>query len=176
MRSEAKFKIAGWEEKPFAEDASGESGKLTRASVRKTYSGGLSGEGVVEYVMAYGPDGSAEYVGYERVTGRLEGMSGSFVWRHTGTYAQDRMVQTSTIVEGSGTGELAGISGRAEILAGHQKDYPFTLEYEMALAELQKNGVVQLDEERKAQMVGNLLVVLCGERATQPIVNAGTLY
>jgi len=47
---------------------------------------------------------------------------------------------------------------------------------EMALADLQKNGVVQLDEERKAQMVSNLLVVLCGERATQPIVNAGTLY
>jgi len=47
---------------------------------------------------------------------------------------------------------------------------------EMALAELQKNGVVHLDEERKAQMVSNLLVVLCGERGTQPIVNAGTLY
>jgi regulator of protease activity HflC (stomatin/prohibitin superfamily) len=47
---------------------------------------------------------------------------------------------------------------------------------EMALAELQKNGVVQLDEERKAAMVSNLLVVLCGERATQPVVNAGTLY
>ena len=47
---------------------------------------------------------------------------------------------------------------------------------EMALNELQKNGVVQLDEERKAAMVSNLLVVLCGERATQPIVNAGTLY
>ena len=47
---------------------------------------------------------------------------------------------------------------------------------EMALNELQKNGVVQLDEERKAAMVSNLLVVLCGDRATQPIVNAGTLY
>ncbi len=47
---------------------------------------------------------------------------------------------------------------------------------EMALAELQKNGVVQLDEERKAQMVSNLLVVLCGERSTQPIVNTGSLY
>lgn len=47
---------------------------------------------------------------------------------------------------------------------------------EMALAELQKSGVVRLDEERKAQMVSNLLVVLCGERSTQPIVNAGTLY
>jgi len=47
---------------------------------------------------------------------------------------------------------------------------------EMALAELQKSGVVQLDEERKAAMVSNLLVVLCGDRSTQPIVNAGTLY
>ncbi|MEO6138731.1 MAG: SPFH domain-containing protein [Luteimonas sp.] len=47
---------------------------------------------------------------------------------------------------------------------------------EMALAELQKNGIVHLDEERKAQMVSNLLVVLCSERSTQPIVNAGTLY
>lgn len=47
---------------------------------------------------------------------------------------------------------------------------------EMALDELQKKGTVQLDEERKAQMVSNLLVVLCGERATQPIVNTGSLY
>jgi regulator of protease activity HflC (stomatin/prohibitin superfamily) len=47
---------------------------------------------------------------------------------------------------------------------------------QMALAELEKNGVVNLDEERKAQMVSNLLVVLCGERGTQPVVNAGSLY
>jgi regulator of protease activity HflC (stomatin/prohibitin superfamily) len=47
---------------------------------------------------------------------------------------------------------------------------------EMALASLSKRGVVHLDEERKAAMVSNLLVVLCGEKAAQPIVNAGTLY
>ena len=47
---------------------------------------------------------------------------------------------------------------------------------EMALAELQKNGVVHLDEERKAQMVSNLLVVLCSDRHTQPVVNAGSIY
>ncbi|MFV7453683.1 SPFH domain-containing protein [Stenotrophomonas maltophilia] len=47
---------------------------------------------------------------------------------------------------------------------------------EMALAELQKNGVVQLDEERKAHMVSNLLTVLCSDRGPQPIVNAGSLY
>jgi len=46
----------------------------------------------------------------------------------------------------------------------------------MALEQLAEKGVVQLDEERKAAMVSNLLVVLCGERGTQPIVNTGTLY
>ncbi|NLW98018.1 MAG: SPFH domain-containing protein [Xanthomonadaceae bacterium] len=47
---------------------------------------------------------------------------------------------------------------------------------EMALAELEKNGTVRLDEERRAAMVSNLLVVLCGDRSTQPVVNAGSLY
>ena len=47
---------------------------------------------------------------------------------------------------------------------------------EMALDQLAKRGIVELDTERKAAMVSNLLVVLCGERSTQPVVNAGTLY
>jgi regulator of protease activity HflC (stomatin/prohibitin superfamily) len=47
---------------------------------------------------------------------------------------------------------------------------------QMALDQLKERGVVDLDEERKAAMVSNLLVVLCGERGTQPIVNTGTLY
>jgi regulator of protease activity HflC (stomatin/prohibitin superfamily) len=47
---------------------------------------------------------------------------------------------------------------------------------EMALSMLSEKGVVALDEERKAAMVSNLLVVLCGERGAQPIVNTGTIY
>jgi len=47
---------------------------------------------------------------------------------------------------------------------------------EMALAELSKRNVVELDPERRAAMVSNLLVVLCGERGTQPVVNAGSIY
>lgn len=47
---------------------------------------------------------------------------------------------------------------------------------EMALEQLSLRGVVNLDEERKAAMVSNLLVVLCGERSTQPVVNTGTLH
>ena len=47
---------------------------------------------------------------------------------------------------------------------------------EMALAELSAKEVVKLDEEHKATMVGNLLVVLCGEAQAEPVINAGTLY
>ena len=47
---------------------------------------------------------------------------------------------------------------------------------EMALEQLSAKQIVDLDEERKAQMVSNLLVVLCSEHETQPVVNAGTLY
>jgi hypothetical protein len=47
---------------------------------------------------------------------------------------------------------------------------------EMALEQLSAKQVVQLDEERKATMVSNLLVVLCSDQDAQPVVNTGTLY
>jgi hypothetical protein len=47
---------------------------------------------------------------------------------------------------------------------------------EMALQQLSEKNVVTLDEERKAAMTSNLLVVLCGESEVHPVVNAGTLY
>lgn len=47
---------------------------------------------------------------------------------------------------------------------------------EMALEQLKAQNVVELDEERKAAMVSNLLVVLCGDKHTQPVINAGSLY
>jgi acetaldehyde dehydrogenase (acetylating) len=47
---------------------------------------------------------------------------------------------------------------------------------DLALSRLSERDIVDLDEERKAAMVSNLLVVLCGDRSTQPVVNAGSLY
>jgi regulator of protease activity HflC (stomatin/prohibitin superfamily) len=47
---------------------------------------------------------------------------------------------------------------------------------EMALKRLSEENVIQLDEERKAAMVGNLMVVLCSDRSAQPIINSGSLY
>ncbi|WP_407352293.1 SPFH domain-containing protein [Luteimonas sp. R10] len=64
----------------------------------------------------------------------------------------------------------AVVAARARIVAGACGMV------EMALAELQKSGVVALDEERKAAMVSNLLVVLCSDRSAHPVVNAGSLY
>ena len=47
---------------------------------------------------------------------------------------------------------------------------------EMALEKLSSQRIIDLDEDRKASMVSNLLIVLCGDRGTQPVVNAGTIY
>ncbi len=64
----------------------------------------------------------------------------------------------------------AVIAARSQIVAGAVGMV------EMALTDLEKRGFVKLDDERKAQMVSNLLVVLCGERDPQPVVNTGTIY
>ena len=64
----------------------------------------------------------------------------------------------------------AVVAARARIVAGACGMV------EMALEELQKSGAVELDEERKAAMVSNLLVVLCSDRAAQPVLNTGSLY
>jgi hypothetical protein len=47
---------------------------------------------------------------------------------------------------------------------------------EMALDQLSRKDILRLDEDRKAAMVSNLLVVLCGDRSTQPVINTGTIY
>ena len=128
MEANSAFKILNWEEKPFSEIEVG--GKLSRASVIKSYSGEIEGEGTLEYLMAYHPDGSAEFYGLERITCRLGNRSGSFVFQHSGSFDNGIMKQKSTVVSESGTGGLVGLTGHSEITAGHQQEYPFTLEYE----------------------------------------------
>ena len=77
--------------------------------------------------------------------------------------------------------EIAGVMLRrqqaAAVVAARQKIVEGAVGMvEMALEQLGQKQIVQLDEERKASMVSNLMVVLCSEQATQPVVNAGTLY
>jgi hypothetical protein len=128
MEGQAEFKIEDWKEAPFSEVEQG--GKLTRASVRKSYTGEIEGEGVLEYLMSYKPDGSAEFVGLERVSGRIGDHPGSFVLQHSGKFENGAMTQKSVVVAGSGTATLADLRGECSLSAGHQQAYPFVFEYE----------------------------------------------
>jgi hypothetical protein len=105
MQIEATFDVTRWDEKPIVE---WEGGKLTRASVSATYSGGLAGSSVVEYLMSYASDGSVAYVGMERV----DGDAGGLVLRHIGTFANGAAASELTVVGGSGDFEGAAGTGR----------------------------------------------------------------
>ena len=65
----SRFSITGWDEKPYSEGQ--DLPKLTRAAVTKTFTGDIAGEGHVEYLMMYASDGSATFVGLERIVGRV---------------------------------------------------------------------------------------------------------
>ncbi len=73
----ARFTIQNWDEKPYSEGQG--LPKLTRAAVTKTFTGDIIGDGSVEYLMMYRSDGSATFVGLERVVGQVAGKAGSFV-------------------------------------------------------------------------------------------------
>jgi hypothetical protein len=109
----ATFEVQDWEEQPF-DEADG-AAKLTRASVSKTYAGDITGRSVTEWLMAYSPDGSAAFVGIERITGSLGDRDGSIVVRHVGTYEDGAATAELEVL--SGTGDLAAIGGRGELVA-----------------------------------------------------------
>jgi hypothetical protein len=126
----ARFAIKSWDEKPYSE---GENlPKLTRASVTKTYTGDIVGEGQVEYLMMYRGDGSAAFVGLERVVGRIAERNGSFVLQRTGVFEGGQAKESYSVIPGSGSGELQGLGGDGTTALGHGTDYPFTLHYELA--------------------------------------------
>lgn len=129
QRANATFAITGWDEKPY--DDAGDLPKLTRASVTKTFRGDIEGESRVEYLMMYGADGSATYVGLERVVGRLGEKSGSFVLQRTGTFDGNTAKERYSVIPGSGTGDLKGLRGEGSSAAVHAKENPMTLDYEL---------------------------------------------
>jgi len=123
------FEIEDWKEQPYHE---GDGATLTRASVIKTFYGDVEGGSTAELLMAYGAkEGSAAYVGFERVSGRVHGRSGSFVLQHNAIMEGGEGDATWTVVPGSGTGELRGISGEAEISNGPDGSHSFALDYEL---------------------------------------------
>ena len=126
----ARFAIKNWDEKPYSEGP--DLPKLTRAAVTKTFTGDIEGEGHVEYLMMYAGDGSASFVGLERVVGRLAGKTGSFVLQRTGVFESGTAKESYVVVAGSGTGELRGLRGEGTSAVGHGLEHPLTLNYELA--------------------------------------------
>lgn len=126
-RATVTFEIKKWDEKPYDEFDGGR--KLTRANIKKSFSGDIQGEGSLEYLMTYADDGTASFVGMERIVGSLGDRSGSFVLQHTGTFEGGISKGSLLVVPGSATGELVGLLGEGSFALGHGQEYLFTLDY-----------------------------------------------
>ena len=124
----ARFAIKSWEEKPYSEGAG--LPKMTRATVTKSFTGDITGDSQVEYVMMYRTDGTAAFVGLERITGRIGTRTGSFVLERTGVFEGGQAKESYTVVAGSATGELHGLEGEGTSSVGHGGDHPFVLAYD----------------------------------------------
>ncbi|MGH3147496.1 MAG: DUF3224 domain-containing protein [Rubrobacter sp.] len=122
------FEIESWEEQPYEEQ---DGTRLARTRLTKTFSGDVEGRSAAELLMAYGSEeGSAAYVGLERVTGSVHGRSGSFVLRHSAVMERGEGKSSLDVVPDSGTGELRGLRGEARISVEPGGGHSFTLDYD----------------------------------------------
>jgi Protein of unknown function (DUF3224) len=128
-RATASFEITVWDEQPYDEQ---DGIRLSRTRVVKRFRGEIEGESTAELVMAVAGDDSAAYVGVERVTGRVNGREGSFVYLHTATAAGGVQSASWPVVDGSGTGELAGISGQIRIDNLPDSGHVLTVDYDLS--------------------------------------------
>ena len=112
---------------PLALDDKNAGPDLARYSLDKQYHGDL--EAAAKGEMLSGGNvakGSGGYVAIERVTGKLQGRSGSFLLQHTGTMAKGSQQLNVTVIPDSGTGELAGLAGTLSIvIEGGKHSYVF---------------------------------------------------
>ena len=127
-RATASFEITSWDEQPYDER---DGVKLSRTRVVKAFRGDIEGESTAELLMALAGEDSAAYVGMERVSGRVNGRQGSFVYLHSATATGGSRSASWEVVAGSGTGELAGISGRIGIDILPDGGHVVTLDYEL---------------------------------------------
>lgn len=133
-RATATFVLDSFDVEPFKEPpATAErAANLTRARIMKTFQGEVAGHGIVEAVMAQcSVEGSAAYVGIERITGTVHGRAGSFVLQHCAS--ADRGMQSASwlVVPDSADGELAGMVGTGEIVIDEDGGHTFHLDYEL---------------------------------------------
>lgn len=104
---------------------------IARYSLDKVYHGDLEATGTGEMLASMGTvKGSGTYVAMEVVSGTLAGKKGTFALAHTGTMQGGQQNLSINIVPDSGTGELAGISGKLTIIIGADGKHSYELEYE----------------------------------------------
>ena len=127
-----KLRIDDWDEAAVEEFDDGR--KITRAQVRlRDGTDGLH-SGSAGMLTYYRPDGTSEYVTVLHLTGQLDGHEGTFALRGEGDYDGTTASGRMTVIPGSGTGPLAGVSGSCVSKSTHD-DYPFmplTLTYQLA--------------------------------------------
>ena len=128
QRAEATYEIKSWDERSYDEEDGGP--RLTRATVVRTYLGQIEGDATTEYLMTYRADGSASFVGFERIVGSIGEREGSFVLQHVGTFSEGVARGKFTIVAGSATRDLHGLVGGGAFESGHAARHPITLDYD----------------------------------------------
>lgn len=108
--------------------------KTTLASDTATIAGEIEGEVADRWLMSYAADGTARFVGLTRVTGTVAGRTGTFVLQHTGRFDGEGLHTDFTVVPGSGTEGLAGISGAGTVTYTGPPGEPTRYTFEPELA------------------------------------------
>jgi hypothetical protein len=129
VHAEGTFKLTGWEEATY-EELGGDS-KLTRARMDFDFSGGIEAAASSQSLMFYRADGTAVITGLQRMTGRVDGHSGSFVLHTDGTFDGHEARSRWLVIPGSGTDELAGLRGEGTAVAPRGPDGSFTFDYDL---------------------------------------------
>ena len=105
--------------------------RLTHASGTQRFSGDIEGEGSIEWLMCYLPDKSARFVGLQRIDGSVQGRRGTFVIEavglHNGTGSEARW----RVIDGTGTGDLEGITGQGGFDSGGGRTVSYHLDYRL---------------------------------------------
>ncbi len=124
------YRVTGWDEHPY-EEQPGQT-KLTRTNIKNTFTGAVEGDGAAEMLMAYTTESSAVFVGFQRITGAIDGRKGAFVLRVSGAWEAGVAEAKWSVVPGSGTGELAGLTGTGGYVSGSDGACGVTLDYDFA--------------------------------------------
>jgi hypothetical protein len=128
-QAEGTFKLTDWDESPYQE-LDGKT-KLTRARMTFRLSGDLAGDLISDSLMYYREDGTAEFTGLQRFSGEIAGRSGSCVMLAGGAYRDGEARSSWQVIEGSGTGGLAGLTGSGASVAPGGPDGSYSLGYEL---------------------------------------------